>query len=85
MDTWKLAEEASGKGMVDTILLNNVMMVHANAFEIDKLEGLVLPLFEKHGLQMNSYSYEVLMDLHYKTKDFNTAVRMFRKLKQEME
>ena len=85
MDTWKIVEEASARGMVDTILLNNVMTVHANALEVDKLEGLVLPLYEKHGLQMDSYSYEVLMVLHYNLKDFNTAVRMYRQFEKQMD
>lgn len=31
--------------MLDTPLLNSVMLVYANALEESKLEGLVLPLF----------------------------------------
>ena len=53
------------------------MLTYANALQEDKIEGLILPLFEKFNLQMDSYSYEVLMDLQYNKKDFNTALRVW--------
>lgn len=45
MDTWKILEEVIKKDMVDTIILNNVMLVYANALQDDKIEGLILPLY----------------------------------------
>ena len=63
--------------MLNTIILNSVMLTYANALQEDKIEGLILPLFEKFNLEMDSYSYEVLMDLQYNKKDFNTALRVW--------
>jgi pentatricopeptide repeat protein len=84
-DTWKLLEEIISKNMLDTQILNNVMHVYANALQEDKIDGLILPLFDKFNLQMDSYSYEVLMDLHYKKKDFNTAIRVWQQMKVQLE
>jgi len=32
-DTWKILEEVISKNMLDTSILNNVMLVHANALQ----------------------------------------------------
>lgn len=84
-DTWKLLQEVISKNMLDTPILNNVMLVYANALEESKIEGLILPLFDKFNLQMDTYSYEILMDLHYKKKDFATAVKVWEQLKLKLE
>ena len=39
------------------------MKVYANAGQSEKIEGLVLPLFEKFNLQMDPYSYEILIEM----------------------
>ena len=70
VDTWKLLEEVIQKGMVDTGILNNVMLVYGNALQEEKIEGLILPLFDKFGLVMDGFSYEILMGVYYRRKDF---------------
>jgi hypothetical protein len=32
-DTWKILEEVIGKNMVDTVIINNVMLVYANSLQ----------------------------------------------------
>jgi hypothetical protein len=71
--------------MVSTIILNNVMLTYANSLEYDKIEGLVLPLFDKFNLEMNPYTYEILVDMNYKKKDFNTAMRVWQQMKLKIE
>jgi hypothetical protein len=44
-DTWKILEEVINKNMLDTVIVNNVMQVYANALQEDKIQGLVLPLY----------------------------------------
>lgn len=34
---------------------------------------------------MDSYSYEILVDLSYKKKDFNTAIRVWEQMKRNIE
>ncbi len=65
------------KNMLDTIILNNVLLIHANSLKLDQIEGLILPIYEKYGLKYNAHTYEILVDINYKRKDFNTAVRVW--------
>ena len=39
-----------------------------------------MPLFDKFNLEMNPYTYEVLMDLQYNKKDFNTAIKIWQQM-----
>lgn len=71
--------------MVDTVILNNVMLVYANSLKDDKIDGLILPLYEKFNLQMDAYTYEILVDMNYKKKDFNTALRVWEQMKIKFE
>lgn len=71
--------------MVDTVILNNVMMVYANSLKDDKIDGLILPLYEKFNLQMDAYTFEILVDMNYKKKDFNTALRVWEQMKLKFE
>lgn len=63
--------------MLDTTLVNNAMLVYANSMQQDKIEGLILPLFDKFNLEMNPITYEILVDLNYKKKDFAAAVKIY--------
>lgn len=36
-DTWKILEEVISKNMLDTVIVNNVMQVYANALQEDKI------------------------------------------------
>lgn len=71
--------------MVDTVILNNVMLVYANSMKDDKIDGLILPLYEKFNLQMDAYTFEILVDMNYKKKDFNTALRVWEQMKLKFE
>jgi len=84
MDTWKILEEVIKKDMLDTVILNNVMLVYSNSLQEDKIDGLILPLFEKFNLEMNPITYEILIDLNYKKKDFKTAIRVWEQMKVKL-
>ena len=83
-DTWKILEEVISKNMVDTVIINNVMLVYANSLQEDKIQGLILPLYQKFNLQMDSYSYEILVNLSYQKKDFNTAIRLWQQMNAQI-
>jgi pentatricopeptide repeat protein len=36
-DTWKILEEVISKNMIDTSIVNNVMLVYANSLQEDKI------------------------------------------------
>lgn len=71
--------------MLDTIILNNAMLIYANSLRHDQIEGLILPLYEKFGLKFNPHTYEILVDISYKNKDFNTAIRVWEQMKLQFE
>lgn len=71
--------------MVNSYILNNVMLVYANSLMEDEIEGLVLPLFDKFNIEMDPYSYEILVELSYRKKDFNKALRIWDKMKTKLE
>ncbi len=71
--------------MVDTTILNNVLYVYAMSDQADKIDGLILPMYDKFGLEQNPYTYEILMDMYFKKNDFNTAIRIWNQAKTQME
>ena len=42
-------------------------------------------MFDKYGLEMNAYSYEILVDLYYKKTDFKTALRIWEQMKVKLK
>lgn len=54
-------EEVAERGMVDITIVNNMLYLHAMAFEEARIDGLVLPLYDKYNLEYNVYTYEVLV------------------------
>ncbi len=85
VDTFKLLEEIQKKNMVDTTILNNVLYVYAMSDQADKIDGLILPMYDKFGLEQNPYTFEILMDMYFKKNDFNTAMRIWTQAKSQME
>lgn len=84
-DTWKLLEEVISKGLLDDHILNNAMMVYANALEEAKIEGLILPLYEKFNIEMTPFTFEVLMKLQYNKKDFGAAIKVWEQMKLKLD
>lgn len=70
--------------MVDTTILNNVTYVYAMSDQAEKIDGLILPLYEKFGLEKNPYTYEILMDMYFKKNDFNTSLRIWTQAKKDL-
>jgi hypothetical protein len=50
---------------VNVNILNSLLLVHTKAVEADKVEGLVLPLYEKYGIKKDVFTYQHLMGINY--------------------
>lgn len=60
-DSWKLLEEVKNKGYLDTTILNNVLNIYAKSLNVEGIDGLVIPLYEKFNLPYNTYTFEILL------------------------
>lgn len=45
------------------------MLIFIQALKTEELDGLVLPLYKKYGIEMNEFSYEQLMKFLAKKDD----------------
>lgn len=72
-------------GGVDTNVLNNMLSIYANSINAEEVDGLILPLYDKFKQEYNMYTFEILMEMYYKTKDFNTAMRVWNQMKHKIK
>ena len=85
IDTFKLLEQIQSKNMVDTTVLNNVLYVFAMSDQNEKIDGLILPMYEKLNLEYNPYTYQILMEMYFKKNDFNTAIRIWTQARHKLQ
>lgn len=71
--------------MVDTTILNNMLSVYAKSLNVEDLDGLVLPLYEKFNLPYNMYTFEILLQMYYSIKDANQFMRIWEHQNNEIE
>ncbi len=62
-DAWKLFKQLqTTQGLpMNVNLLNSLLYVHTKANVKEKIEGLVLPLYEKYGIKRDTFTYQHLM------------------------
>jgi hypothetical protein len=56
-DAWKLLEEMQERKMVDTYILNSMLSIYTTSLNIEEIDGLILPLYDKFGLSYNVYTF----------------------------
>ena len=60
-DAWNLFKQIQASKIPMNInLLNSLLYVHTKAFDIEKVEGLVLPLYDQYGIKKDEYTYQHL-------------------------
>lgn len=42
-----------------------MLTIYAKSLNIEDIDGLVLPLYEKFNLPYNTYTFEILLGLYY--------------------
>lgn len=62
------------------MVLNNMLSIYANSLSSEDIDGLILPLYDKFRQPYNMYTFEILMELYYKTTDFTTAMRVWKQM-----
>ena len=71
-------------GGVNTNVLNNMLSIYANSINAEEVDGLILPLYEKFKQPYNMYTFEILMKMYYKLEDIETALRVWKQMKNKI-
>ena len=54
--------------------------------KVDHVEGLVLPLFDKYGIQPDKYTYQYLVSMYHHNDDPVKSINIFKRgLKTDSE
>jgi len=64
-------------------LLNSLLFVHTKANMKEKIEGLVLPLYEKYAIKRDTFTYQHLMEMYLAQRDMDTIDRLYGVMKSE--
>lgn len=84
-DAWKLLEEVGRKGLIDSKMLNNFMVMYVYAMRGDEIDGLVLPLFDKYKIEKDQYTYQYLLKLFEKKQDMVGFSRIWELQEKHLE
>lgn len=76
-DSWRLLDEISKRKLVNVNILNSFMLIFMQAVRTEQIDGLVLPLYKKYGVEMNEFTYEQLMKFLFKKDDIAGTEKMW--------
>jgi pentatricopeptide repeat protein len=72
-------------GGVDSNVLNNMLSIYANSIRCEEVDGLILPLYSKFKQEYNMYTFEILMEMYYRIRDFNTGMRVWNQMNNKIK
>jgi pentatricopeptide repeat protein len=67
---------------INVVILNSLLEVHTVNHKIEQVEGLVVPLYEKHNIPMNSYSYQHIFGMMIDLRKFDEIVELYNNMKE---
>lgn len=80
----KLFEQMIESGIKpNSFVLNTLTLLHCNALRPDDLEANILPLYEKHRIKHDVYTYQNLSKLYLNLREFDTVKKLYRSMKTE--
>lgn len=83
-DALKLFEQSRESGIKpNVIMLNSLVHLHCNALRVDELDANVLPLYEKHRIKHDVYTYQFLSKMYLNMREFDTVKNLYKTLKRE--
>ena len=60
-DMWKIVEMSQTAGTLNIEMMDNVVKYYCLDSRLDKVEGLVLPVFEQNGIAVGQFTVEHMM------------------------
>jgi pentatricopeptide repeat protein len=83
-DAWEILKYIEDNNMpVDKYVLNAMVEIHCSVHKIDLVEGLVLPLFEKHGVEMDEFTYNYVIKMLVELRNHEEVFKLYDKVKQQ--
>jgi pentatricopeptide repeat protein len=81
-DSWDIIKYMENENLpIDIYILNSLLFVHCSAHKLDLVEGLVVPLYEKHGVPMDRFTYENIIVMLLDLKEYLALFNLYDKLK----
>mmetsp|Transcript_14056 Transcript_14056/g.23876 ORF Transcript_14056/g.23876 Transcript_14056/m.23876 type:complete len:255 (-) Transcript_14056:272-1036(-) len=82
-DSWDLFEQMkeNPEVKINNHILNSLLLLHCNALRTEEIEAYVLPLYEKHKINYDVYTFQNLSKLYLNIGEYNMVKTLFRKLK----
>jgi pentatricopeptide repeat protein len=81
-DAWDIIKYMEAENLpIDVYILNSLLYVHCSAHKLELVEGLVVPLYEKHGVAMDGYTYEHIIRMLLDLREFLSIFNLYDKFK----
>lgn len=84
-DAWNLFRQAEEKGFMSLHLLNALLLVHVRANDVQMMEGAVLPLYEKLGIELDNISIENIIFAYLQAREFPKLIRVWDRLQGNLD
>lgn len=72
-------QQIEPQGIVNINILNSLVLLFANAMRPEELEHKVLPLFSKHRIKEDVFTYQTLAKLNLNLRELDKAIELCRK------
>ncbi len=83
-DAWEIFKYIEDNNMpIDKYVLNSLIELHCAVQKKELVEGLVLPLFEKHGVQMDQFSYMYIIKMLVDLRNHEEVFKIYDIVKQK--
>lgn len=81
-DAWEIFHYMEKENIkINVQVLNALMEVHTASHKIEMVDGLVIPLYEKHNISMNEYSYEHIFRMLLDLRNYQAISDLFLQFK----
>ena len=83
-DAMKLFNQMVEGGIKPNVfVLNSLTLLHANALRPDDLDSTELPLYDKHRIKHDVYTYQHLGKMYLNLREFDTIKKLYKAMKTE--
>jgi pentatricopeptide repeat protein len=83
-DSWEIMKYIEDNKMpIDKYVLNSMIEIHCAVHKKELVEGLVLPLFEKHGVEMDQFTYNYIIKMLVELRNHEEVFKLYDIIKQK--
>lgn len=68
---------------VEVNQINGLLEVCCAAYRLPEIDGIIIPLFARHNLEMNSSSFEVMMRMFARSSKYSQVIKLFKQLEDQ--